>query len=234
MFWQAINKLLDGTQKFKSLVDSGMKFDTSGYGAIAWSALSFGLQIALNAKELREFVFESSESIAQLLARYAAYEILYRGSKQNLKVSKMFEDRVVELYKEILLYILSLEIYLQENGIGMFSISKKARWPNICYPVHHTKAFVPASERTISSKKKDIDKVDNEIKDLVRIFTSYLSPDLLIICQLYILKAEGDNESFSRLENQIKDIVQPVYQLDKRLESIQRYFWIENRLKCRY
>ena len=76
--------------------------------------------------------------------------------------------------------------------------------------------------------------MDNEIKDLVRIFTSYLSPNLLIICQLYILKAESDNESFSRLENQIKDIVQPVYQLDKRLESIQRYVWIENRLKCTY
>ena len=127
MFCQAINKLLDGTQKFKSLVDSGMKFDTSGYGAIAWSALSFGLQIALNAKELRQFVFESSELIAQLLARYSAYELLYRGSKQNSKVSEMFEDRVVELYKGILIYMLSLEVYLEENGIGMFSISTKAR-----------------------------------------------------------------------------------------------------------
>ena len=68
----------------KSLVDAGLKFDTSGYGAIAWSALSFGLQIDISAKEVREFVFQSSEVVAQVIARYAAYEILYRGPSKLL------------------------------------------------------------------------------------------------------------------------------------------------------
>jgi len=49
--------------KFKSLGDAAVKFDKSGYAALGWSVVSFGLQVAANAKEAREFVFSSSRVV---------------------------------------------------------------------------------------------------------------------------------------------------------------------------
>jgi hypothetical protein len=48
---RVINKLLDGSERFKAVVDAVLKFDTSGYGAIAWGIIPFGLQIYINAKQ---------------------------------------------------------------------------------------------------------------------------------------------------------------------------------------
>lgn len=37
--------LLCSILSFKDLVDAGLKFDVSGYGATAWSVVSFGLKV---------------------------------------------------------------------------------------------------------------------------------------------------------------------------------------------
>jgi hypothetical protein len=145
--FQAINKILDGTQKFKSLVDAGLKFDTSGYGAIAWSVLSFGLQIAINGKEVREFVFQSSEAITQLIARYAGYEILYRGSTKPSDACRKFEERLVDVYKAILVYMGTLEGYLQDGVLRKFLVFSLAHRTD-CWQSSPSSKSVPSSCRT--------------------------------------------------------------------------------------
>ena len=45
--------LLCSVLTFKDLIDAGLKFDASGYGALAWSLVSFGLKVSYNASDLR-------------------------------------------------------------------------------------------------------------------------------------------------------------------------------------
>lgn len=116
MLLQAINKLIDATVKFKSLVDAGMQFDKSGYGALAWSIVSFGLEIAKNAEGAREFVFSSSEIITQLMERYLEYENLYRV----LLTDDKFENRIMNVYKALLLYTIALNNYLTQSPWSKF------------------------------------------------------------------------------------------------------------------
>lgn len=102
--------------KFKSLGDATVKFDKSGYAALGWSVVSFGLQVATNAKKAREFVISSSEVVTGFITRYAQYERLYRGPQPD----KEFDRRVTNVYKAILLYVMTLDDYLQQRGTGLF------------------------------------------------------------------------------------------------------------------
>lgn len=93
-----------------------MKFDKSGYGALAWSVVSFGLEIAKNAEGAREFVFSSSEIITRLMERYIEYENLYRV----LLTDEKFENGIVKVYKALLLYTIALNDYLDQSPWGKF------------------------------------------------------------------------------------------------------------------
>jgi len=88
-----------------------MKFDKSGYGALAWSIVSFCLEVAKNAKDARSLVFTSCEIIAQYRSRYAEYEILYRGEVVDMR----FEERIIDVYQALLLHILAVHDSLQQN-----------------------------------------------------------------------------------------------------------------------
>ncbi|KAK0717679.1 hypothetical protein B0T26DRAFT_802746 [Lasiosphaeria miniovina] len=82
--WQPhIDKIVDAAVSFKKLGDAAMKFDLSGYGALAWSVVSFGLEIAKNAKDAHSIILTSSDTIAQLRSRYTEYESLYRGEQSG-------------------------------------------------------------------------------------------------------------------------------------------------------
>jgi len=106
--------------KFKSLGDAVAALDTSGYAALGWSVVSFGLQIAANAKEAREFAISSSEAITGYMSRYAQYEMLFRG----LQTDQEFDRRVANVYKAILLYVMALDDYLQQCRAGWFPESR--------------------------------------------------------------------------------------------------------------
>jgi hypothetical protein len=103
--------------KFKSLGDAAVKFDKSGYASLGRSVVAFGLQVAENAKEVREFVFSSSEVVTGFMTRYAQYEKLYRGPQGD----KEFDGPMTDVYKAILLYIVALDDFLQQCGPGSFS-----------------------------------------------------------------------------------------------------------------
>ena len=114
---QYISRFLDGAIRFKSLGDAFVKLDKSGYGAVAWSVLSFGLEVAKNANAAREFIFSSSEMVARLQARYREYESLYRKFQTDTE----FENLLVGVYKSLLSYTIALYKYLKQCEKGRFS-----------------------------------------------------------------------------------------------------------------
>jgi hypothetical protein len=101
---------------FKSLGDTAVKFDKSGYAALGWSVVSFGLQVVKNAKDAREFVLSSSEVVTGVVARYAEYEKVFRGRHAG----EEFDRRLTNVYKTVLLYVMALNDFLQQCEPGLF------------------------------------------------------------------------------------------------------------------
>ncbi|KAK3369442.1 hypothetical protein B0T24DRAFT_632595 [Lasiosphaeria ovina] len=141
--WQPyIDKIVDAAVRFKQLGDAAMKLDRSGYGALAWSVVSFGLEIAKNAKDAHSIILTSSDTIAQLRSRYTEYESLYRSEVTDSK----FEDRIVDVYKALFLYMMAVNDYLQQSG-----------WSRSAH------ATVSADDRDVSAKKKEVERVGKEV-----------------------------------------------------------------------
>lgn len=103
--------------KFKSLGDAVVKFDKSGYATLGWSVVSFGLEVAANAKEAREFALSSSGFVTEFIIRYAQYEKWFRGPQPD----EEFDRRLAKVYKAILSYVIALDDYLRLLGPGSSS-----------------------------------------------------------------------------------------------------------------
>lgn len=79
--------------------------------------MSFGLRLAANAEDTREFVLSSSEVITRFMAKYTEYERSFRGSEAG----KQFDHLLTNVYKALLLYMIALEKYLRQSGPGSSS-----------------------------------------------------------------------------------------------------------------
>lgn len=90
---------------FKALGDAAVKFDKSGYAALGWSVVSFGLEVAANAGQAREFVLSSSEIITRSIAKYREYELFVRGPEAG----DDFDEQLTHVYKAVLLYLIALD-----------------------------------------------------------------------------------------------------------------------------
>ncbi len=115
---QVLDKIISGALKFNSLGDAVAAFDASGYAALGWSVVSFGLKVAGNAKEAREFVFSSSEVVVGFMARYAQYERWFREPQPD----EEFDRRLINVYKAILHYVMVLDDYLRQRASGSLPI----------------------------------------------------------------------------------------------------------------
>lgn len=102
--------------KFKALGDAAVKFDKSGYAALGWSVVSFGLQIVANTNDAHKLALSSSEFVTEFMTRYAQYEKCFRG----LQSDEEFDRRLVKVYKAILLYVMALDDYLRLCGPSSF------------------------------------------------------------------------------------------------------------------
>jgi hypothetical protein len=100
--------------KAKALGDALAKLDKSGYAALGWSVVSFGLQIAVNAKEARGFAISSAEVVKELVERYSEYERSFREHS-----GEGLDRRMTDVYKAILLYVLALSGHLQQSKAGV-------------------------------------------------------------------------------------------------------------------
>jgi len=103
-----------------------MAFDPTGYGTLGWAVLSFGLHIVIQEKTIRDLVFQSSEYLSNLIARYASYEALYLGSVQGHRTPALirFEESVIVVYERVLLYLCEVKKNLKENYACRF----KGHW----------------------------------------------------------------------------------------------------------
>ncbi|KAH7381995.1 hypothetical protein BKA64DRAFT_684721 [Cadophora sp. MPI-SDFR-AT-0126] len=144
-------KLLGSTETFKQLVDAGLEYDPTGYGKTAWGVVSFGLTWAINVKDMREFVFENSDYLARLLARYFVYENMYRaGTYAGSSMRGRLEDAIADVYYAVYTYVISMMRYLDNNS-----------W------VHAFQGIVPVEDREISDLKTKIENKDKIVSDLL-------------------------------------------------------------------
>jgi len=116
-------KLLTSTENVKTLVDAGLEYDPTGYGKAAWGVVSFGLTWAINVKDMREFVFENFDLIAQILERYLHYETLYREGLPfaGSPIRTRLEEAMIDVYCALYNYIISTMQYLVRGSIGLHS-----------------------------------------------------------------------------------------------------------------
>jgi hypothetical protein len=106
----------------KSLIDAGLAFDPTKYGALGWAVLSFGLQMAINAKEIREFTLDSCDYLVNIIARYSTYELQYSSTAHPSSTSdalKRFEEGVTTVYTSILRFLGNMKEYLGQNWLRM-------------------------------------------------------------------------------------------------------------------
>ncbi|KAK3293883.1 uncharacterized protein B0H64DRAFT_462192 [Chaetomium fimeti] len=137
-----LNKVIDGTTKVKSLIDAGLAFDPTKYGALAWAILSFGLHMAINAREIRDFMFDACDDIVNIVARYSIYKIQYRSSAHpsgTTEALQKFEEGVTDVYTSILQFLAEMKGYLNQNWLE-----------------HGAAAIFPKAERSLSKTKQSI------------------------------------------------------------------------------
>ena len=152
-----------------------MKFDKSGYGALTWSLVSFGLETAKNTVAARKFVFSSSELVTRVLARYLGYESLYR----EYQAEEVFEDLIVAVYKALFEYTVALDDYLNRSGWSRSRLcgryASEVASVDLCtFAGKYVAGIVSVDDTSISSKKTSVVNADNSLKDFVRLLLSLL------------------------------------------------------------
>lgn len=98
-----------------------MAYDPTMYGQLGWAVLSFGLQMAINAREMREFALDSSEYMVNIIARYSIYELQYSGTahpSDTTDALQKFEEGVTAVYTSILKFLGKMREYLNQNWLG--------------------------------------------------------------------------------------------------------------------
>ncbi|KAI8961296.1 hypothetical protein F5Y11DRAFT_232724 [Daldinia sp. FL1419] len=113
-----IHKMINSVMRFKGLVDAGLKLDPSGYGTIAWTAVSFFFQMAINHKDKADFVLEGAEFLTHLLARYALIEVQYMAILSS--ALDQLETCVIRVYEAILEYLAEMKSFQTQTKLGRF------------------------------------------------------------------------------------------------------------------
>ncbi|KAI3032177.1 hypothetical protein CBS76997_11403 [Aspergillus niger] len=98
------DKILNSVLSFQDVVDNIVKFDPTGYASSAWAIVSLGLTMAKNHADLRGALCDSSEYLADLLARCAFIEEQYYGDRDPNIVNVEKERSIVRVYVAILRY----------------------------------------------------------------------------------------------------------------------------------
>ncbi|KAE8330728.1 hypothetical protein BDV39DRAFT_212675 [Aspergillus sergii] len=107
--------IIDAALSFKDIVSAVVSFDPSCYAASAWTVISLGLTMTQNRLDLRDALFDSSEYLADTLARCAYVEkAIYRNdAEKKAEVGRA----LIGVYKVILQYTAEV-LTAQQSGIG--------------------------------------------------------------------------------------------------------------------
>ena len=109
--------LVRSVSRFKSLIDAGLQFDPTGYGALAWSVLSFGLEAAISHDEIDNDLLESCEYLRAIIEKYAIYEAHYLEFESVGR--KGLENSIIDVYKIVIMYAAEMSQYIG-NRTGKF------------------------------------------------------------------------------------------------------------------
>ncbi|PWY74396.1 hypothetical protein BO70DRAFT_341273 [Aspergillus heteromorphus CBS 117.55] len=122
-------KILNSAIECSEIVTGLAAFDPSGHASSAWTIISLGLKMATNYSDQREAAFQSSEFLADILARYIILDKCCRT--KELPSSDGLDNAVTRVYKAILEY--TAEVKRRERA------TKLDRMRNSIFPDSDTK-----------------------------------------------------------------------------------------------
>ena len=96
----AARKILSSVLWAKDLIDRLVAFDLTGYASIAWSIVSFGLQMVKNDIDRVESMFEACRTLTDTLTLCAAIDASHRD--QDMPDSCHLEEAIIGIYVVIL------------------------------------------------------------------------------------------------------------------------------------
>lgn len=107
----AARKILSSILWTKDLIDQVVAFDATGYASIAWSIVSFGLQMVKNDMDRLQNMFEACGTLTDTLALCAAIDASHRD--QPVPDSSHLEEAIIGVYVVTLKF--SAEIHREIN-----------------------------------------------------------------------------------------------------------------------
>ncbi|RJE22558.1 wd40 domain protein [Aspergillus sclerotialis] len=115
-------KILKSTLSFKNVITNIVAFDPTGHASSAWGVVSLGLTMVQNHNDLRGALFESSEYLADVLARCAFMEERFYREKQSKIYNPEKEQAIIRVYVAVLRYAAEARsIQLSNIGKGMLA-----------------------------------------------------------------------------------------------------------------
>ena len=164
---QRIFRTLEALTRFKQLADEAIKFDPTKYAALAWGVVSFGLEAAVRHHKVRNQALGSTDFLAGLLVKYAAYERLFRQTETRVNPSQdliNFEKELSRAYKAILQYC----GFVKEHFTTIIprKISFHALFLS-CFSPFLLVSIMDPADSAIKSAEAPINESDSSLRDLV-------------------------------------------------------------------
>jgi hypothetical protein len=115
--WYSLVKSL---KRFDALVQAGLDFDPTPYGALVWQVVSFGIEASINNSDIQDLVYESSEYVKDIIDEYALYEARYLNPSANDNGTPTYQASlraaIINVYATVLRYAAELRYYLSHMG----------------------------------------------------------------------------------------------------------------------
>lgn len=199
--------------------------------------MSFGLQLAATAEEVREFVLSSSEIITRFMDRYQRYE-----SFRSRETGEEFDRLLTNVYKALLLYMIALDGYLRQSGPGLSSslpINAGFDDTNSISLGRVARAINKLEDQPINASKRAIDAADAEVRDWVSSASILQTRTSLRCHQLLIIMLTRNDNNFSEIRGilqarNLPEVPEPSQECLKSLffrEMEDRFYNIERAAK---
>ncbi|KAH8429200.1 uncharacterized protein LDX57_006869 [Aspergillus melleus] len=147
---RAAKGILDTACSMQSVVGSIAAADPSGHAASAWAVVSLGLTMTQNDRTLQDALFEASEFLTDILARYTLVEKLLHKSHKDARIR--LGQSVIRLYVNIMRYALEMT-RVREMGVG------KRIWISLSVP--------DLASQQLSTLRARIENEDKSLHSLV-------------------------------------------------------------------
>ncbi|KAF2660292.1 hypothetical protein K491DRAFT_77393 [Lophiostoma macrostomum CBS 122681] len=97
-----VYRIMEAAFEFNDIVTKILAFDPTQYGALVWSVVSFGMNLALNGKQHHETAWQGATFLAEKLRTYAA--ICAQYLRKSTAGREDLRERVVDAYTALLQY----------------------------------------------------------------------------------------------------------------------------------